>query len=59
MINQTIANGTVRPNTNGRPGLIYEYTFGHQIGINSSGGAAFNLRVVVRPGDTVVTAFPY
>jgi hypothetical protein len=60
MINQTISHpGIIRPNTNGRPGIIYELSFGRTIGTNISGGAASNLRVVVGPNGTVITAFPF
>ena len=59
MINQAVQNGRSRLNTNGRPGVIYEYDFQHQIGININGQPATRLRVVVNDRNEVVTAFPF
>jgi hypothetical protein len=59
LIQQTVANGRVRQNTNGRPGQIYEYDFGRPIGTRINGGPATRLRVVVSPRNKVVTAFPF
>jgi len=60
MINETISfPGAIRANTHGRPGIIYELNFGRSIGVNSSGGAASSLRVVVGANGNVVTAFPF
>jgi hypothetical protein len=59
MIQQTVANGRARQNTNGRPGQIYEYDFGRPIGTRIGGGPATRLRVVVSPRNKVVTAFPF
>jgi hypothetical protein len=59
MINQTVSQGALRSNTNGRPGVIYELNFGRTIGTDIGGAAASNLRVVVGPNGTVVTAFPF
>jgi hypothetical protein len=58
MINEAVANGRARENTNGRPGRIYEYDFGHPIGTTINGEPATRLRVVVNPRNQVVTAFP-
>jgi hypothetical protein len=58
MINQTVRSGSVRSNTNGRPGRIYEYDFGHPIGTTLNGEPATRMRVVVNPRNQVVTAFP-
>jgi hypothetical protein len=58
MINEAVANGRARENTNGRPGRVYEYDFGHPIGTTINGEPATRLRVVVNPRNQVVTAFP-
>ena len=59
LINQTVQNGHSRVNTNGRPGVIYEYDFQRQIGTNIDGRPATRLRVVVNRRNQVVTAFPF
>jgi hypothetical protein len=59
MIHETVQNGRVRRNTNGRPGWLFEYNFHHQIGTTIDGGPANRLRVVVNSRDEVITAFPY
>ena len=59
LISQAVQNGHSRTNTNGRPGVIYEYDFQRQIGTNISGYPATRLRVVVNRRNQVVTAFPF
>jgi len=59
MISETVWKGTSRANTFGRPGTIFEYNFGRQVGVDIAGKAASNLRVVVSPGGDVITAFPF
>jgi hypothetical protein len=59
LINEAVANGRIRRNTNGRPGQIYEYDFGHPIGTAINGGPASRLRVVVNARNRLVTAFPF
>jgi hypothetical protein len=59
LINEAVANGRARSNTNGRPGQIYEYDFGRPIGIAIDGGPASKLRVVVSPRYRLITAFPF
>jgi hypothetical protein len=59
LVVEAVANGRVRHNTNGRPGQIFEYDFGHQIGINIDGRPAVRLRVVVNRWNQLVTAFPF
>jgi hypothetical protein len=59
LINQAVQHGRSRTNTNGRPGMIYEYDFQHQIGTNINGQPATRLRVVVNNRNEVVTAFPF
>jgi hypothetical protein len=59
MIDDAVAKGAARPNTQGRPGQIFEFDFGSQIGTNAGGSVATRLRVVVGPNGEVVTAFPY
>jgi len=58
-VSEAVANGQARPNTNGRPGQIYEYDFGRQIGVTIDGGPASKLRVVVSPRNQLITAFPF
>jgi hypothetical protein len=59
MVNECVGKGVSRPNTLNRPGNIFEYDFGRQIGVDISGNPATRIRVVVRPDGTVVTAFPF
>jgi len=59
LIREAVANGRARPNTNGRPGQIFEYDFGRPIGTTINGGPASRLRVVVSPRNQVITAFPF
>ena len=59
LIAEAVTNGRVRRNSHGRPGEIYEYDFGHPIGITIEGRAAYRLRVVVNPRNQLVTAFPF
>lgn len=59
LVNEAVANGQARPNTNGRPGQIYEYDFGRPIGITINGGPASKLRVVVSARNQLITAFPF
>jgi RHS repeat-associated protein len=59
MIEDTVANGGFRPNTGSRPGWIYEHDFGSKIGVDIGGSSTSSLRVVLRPDNTVITAFPY
>jgi hypothetical protein len=59
MIDEAVANGRVRQNTNGRTGQIYEYDFNRAIGTKINGSPATRLRVVVNTRGQVVTAFPF
>jgi hypothetical protein len=59
LVREAVANGRARPNTNGRPGQIYEYDFGRPIGTTINGGPASRLRVVVSPRNQIITAFPF
>lgn len=59
MIDQTGQRGTIRPNTQGRPGHIYEYDFGETIGRSINGNTTSRLRVIVDSDGRVVSAFPY
>lgn len=59
MIGDTLERGTVRPNTAGRPGYIFEYNFGRVIGIDSAGNPATWLRIVRMPDGNIITAFPF
>jgi RHS repeat-associated protein len=58
LINETIRKGKSRPNTNGRPGRIYEHDFGRQVGRTTSGRVATKVRVVLH-NRKVRTAFPF
>jgi hypothetical protein len=59
LVGEAVANGHVRQNSHGRPGQIYEYDFGHPIGINIDGRPAYRLRVVVNQRNQLITAFPF
>lgn len=59
LIDEAVARGRVRVNSHGRPGAVFEYDFGRQIGIDIQGEPASRLRVVVAPDHTVITAFPF
>ncbi len=59
LVGEAVANGRVRQNSHGRPGQIYEYDFGHPIGMNIEGRPAYRLRVVVNQRNQLVTAFPF
>lgn len=59
LVSEAVANGRVRQNSHGRPGQIYEYDFGHPIGINIDGRPAYRLRVVVNQRNQLITAFPF
>ena len=59
LVKEAVAHGRARPNTNGRPGRIYEYDLGRPIGTTINGGSASRLRVVVSPRNQVITAFPF
>jgi len=59
LIDEAVRNGHIRPNTNGRPGVIYEYDFHRQIGTNIDSQPATRLRVVVNKRNEIVTAFPF
>jgi hypothetical protein len=59
LVSEAVANGRVRQNSHGRPGQIYEYDFGHPIGITIDGRPAYRLRVVVNRWNQLITAFPF
>jgi hypothetical protein len=59
MVGEAVANGRMRQNSHGRPGQIYEYDFGHPIGITIDGRPAYRLRVVVNQRNQLITAFPF
>ena len=59
LINTATTKGAFRPNTFNRPGTIAEFNFGRTIGTSINGNAATNLRVVVSPNGSVITAFPF
>jgi hypothetical protein len=59
LVGEAVANGRARQNSHGRPGQIYEYDFGHPIGINIDGKPAYRLRVVVNQRNQLITAFPF
>ncbi len=59
LVGEAVANGRIRQNSHGRPGQIYEYDFGHPIGINIDGRPAYRLRVVVNQRNQLITAFPF
>jgi hypothetical protein len=59
LVGEAVANGRVRQNSHGRPGQVYEFDFGHPIGMNIDGRPAYRLRVVVNQRNQLVTAFPF
>ena len=59
LVGEAVAHGRLRQNSHGRPGQIYEYVFGHPIGINIDGRSAYRLRVVVNQRNQLITAFPF
>lgn len=59
MIDDVVRNGSMRPNTGGRPGTIFERDLGQVIGTSRSGNLTSRLRVVVDQDSNVLTAFPY
>lgn len=59
MIGDALESGTIRANTAGRLGHIFEYDFGRQIGVDLAGNPATRLRVVRMPDGTIKTAFPF
>lgn len=59
LVGEAVSNGRVRQNSHGRPGQIYEYDFGHPIGVNIDGRPAYRLRVVVNQRNQLITAFPF
>jgi hypothetical protein len=59
LVSEAVAHGSVRQNSHGRPGEIYEYDFGRPIGITIEGRPAYRLRVVVNRWNELVTAFPF
>jgi hypothetical protein len=59
LVGEAVANGRIRRNTHGRPGQLYEYDFGHPIGVTIDGRPAYRLRVVVNRWNQLVTAFPF
>jgi hypothetical protein len=59
LVCEAVAHGRVRQNSHGRTGQIYEYDFGHPIGITIDGRPAYRLRVVVDRWNQLITAFPF
>ena len=59
MIDDTVENGSARPNTGGRAGTIFEQDLGSPIGTNINGQESSSLRVVLNEDGTLKTAFPY
>jgi hypothetical protein len=58
MIVEAVRRGRPRPDTNGRPGTLYDYEFPSDIGTSIDGRPTRRLRVVVGPDGGVITAFP-
>jgi hypothetical protein len=59
MIDNVAQNGTIRPNTQGRPGRIFEHDLGQHIGTNGKGKLTSRLRVITDDDSNVITSFPY
>jgi hypothetical protein len=58
LIVEAVHQGTPRPDTNGRPGLLYDYSFPQIIGTTAEGAPAHRIRVVVGHDGAVITAYP-
>ena len=58
MITEAVQHGRPSPDTNGRPGTLYDYAFPNDIGTSIDGRPTRHLRVVVGPDGGVITAFP-
>ena len=60
LIRSTVANGSIRPGNSGGPSrYVFEHVFDGPVGVNRAGQDAFNVRVVLEPDGSLVTAFPY
>ena len=52
------SNSIIKPNTDGRSGYIFEYTYSNSIGATSKGKPINTIKVVVDPIGNIITAFP-
>jgi hypothetical protein len=64
LVDETVEKGTlgkVKPDSAGGPqaGVVYEYKFTEQVGVNSKGKALYKIRVVVDANNHVTTTFPF
>ena len=58
LIIEAVHQGTPRPDTNGRSGVLYDYAFPQIIGTTAEGAPTHRIRVVVGRDGTVITAYP-
>jgi hypothetical protein len=58
LIVEAVHQGTPRPDTNGRSGVLYDYAFPQIIGTTIEGAPTHRIRVVVGRDGTVITAYP-
>jgi hypothetical protein len=58
LIVEAVRQGTPRPDTNGRPGMLYDYGFPQIIGTTIEGAPTHRIRVVVGRDGSIVTAYP-
>jgi hypothetical protein len=58
MIAEAIREGHPHPDTNGRAGTLYDYSFKRDIGTTIEGRPTHTIRVVVAPDGAVLTAYP-
>jgi len=58
-VDEAVEKGRPQKNTDGRPGTVYEYDFGKQIGVSIDGRPATRIRVVLNDREQLVTAFPF
>jgi hypothetical protein len=58
LIVEAVHRGTPHPDTNGRPGILYDYSFPQIIGTTVEGAPTHRIRVVVGSDGTVITAYP-
>jgi hypothetical protein len=58
LVGEAVAKGAPHPDTEGRSGTLYDYSFPDTIGVTAEGHPTHRLRVVVGHEGQVVTAYP-
>ncbi|MGK0551250.1 T7SS effector LXG polymorphic toxin [Enterococcus faecalis] len=61
LIDETLKDksSSVKPNTGGRNGYIFEKEYGYPIGKDQFGNPVSKVKVVISPDGLVITAYPY